>query len=381
MSAPLDDAIKQAKQFVSQNNADAALRVLKPFRKSLKGANSSHIELHQAFVETYLEKGELEKAYPLLVRVCELDPQGQIGGSDKFFTLGQIAGGSDGLGLITQGIENLSRQAGEFLQQEQAEKVVAGLLSMVEIWMTDLCMEPGAEEQCEELVNKAMEVSEEQSAETWAALGSMRISQQRFPEAAEAFGRSWHFFQAKKAAFDNEEQQSTSNIHAEFANMLQPLLNLAKMCIELGLYDMALEMEAAIRDIDEDNLEGLYLEAFTHYLICKLELFKIQNPQVEVNPGNVFEFNQHFQELPFVDANDLIKEHGWEARILLTYMVKLAENNDQNDEIKKELVNGATEVVSELGGFADIKDVIRYKKGEDVGDEEELELNELDRTA
>ncbi|CEP61409.1 Acl4p LALA0_S03e02212g [Lachancea lanzarotensis] len=380
MSAQLNEAITQAKQLVLQNNADAALRVLKPFRKSMKGANSSHIGLHQAFVETYLEKGELEKAYPLLVKSCELDPQGEIGGSDKFFTLGQIVGGSDGLGLITQGIENLSRQAGDFLQQEQAEKVVAGLLSMVEIWMTDLCMEPGAEEQCEELVSKAMEVSEEQSAEAWASLGSMRISQQRFPEAAEAFGRSWHFFQAKKTAFDNEEQQS-SNVHVEFANMLQPLLNLAKMCIELGLYDMALEIEAAIKDIDEDNLEGLYLEAFTHYLICKLELFKIQNPQVEVTPENVFEFNQHFQELPFAAANDLIKEHAQEARILLTYMIKLAENNDANDEIVNELVNGATEVVSELGGLADIKDVIRYKKGEEVGDEEEIEFTEVDQAS
>ncbi|SCV00702.1 LAME_0G11452g1_1 [Lachancea meyersii CBS 8951] len=375
MSHQLNDQIEEAKRLLGENNADGALRVLKPYRKSLKSTNSSHIELHQAFVEAYLENGQLERAYPLLVKACELDPQGQIGGSDKFFTLGQIAGGSDGLALITQGIENLSGQAGDYLKQEQAEKIVAGLLSMVEIWMTDLCMEPGAEAQCEELVSKAMEVSEEKSPEAWAALGSMRISQQRFPEAAEAFGRSWHFFQAKKSAFESEVQQGSGNTHTEFANMLQPLLNLAKMCIEMGLYEWALEIEAAVKDIDEDNLESLYLEAFTHYLTCKLELFKLQNPQVEVNPGNVYEFNQHFQELPFVNANELIQEHGQEARLILTYMVKLAENGDQNDEVVKELVSGAMEVLSELGGPADIKDVIRYRKGEEIGDEEEIEID------
>lgn len=70
-------------------------------------------------------------------------------------------GGQDGVSIITRGILNISNTGGEMLTNVQVEKIVGGLLSVIEIWMTDLCMEPNAEEQCEELIQKAMELTEE----------------------------------------------------------------------------------------------------------------------------------------------------------------------------------------------------------------------------
>ncbi|SCV05334.1 LANO_0H05204g1_1 [Lachancea nothofagi CBS 11611] len=376
----LEAAITTARSSLAENNAKDALKVLKPFKKSLKSTNSSNVELHQIFADIYLDDGQLDKAYPLLVRACELDPEGKVGGSDKFFTLGQIAGGEDGISLLMQGIEIVSSNAGDLLKQDQADKIVSGLLSMIEIWMTDLCMEANAETQCEELIAKAMEVSESQSPEAWAMLGSIRISQQRFADAAEAFTQSWRFFRDKKMSIENSAQQEASNLHSEFVELLQPLLNLAKMCIEMGLYEIALEIEGAIKDIDEDNLEGIYLEGFTHYLICKLELFKHKNPSLHLSPENVYEFNQHFQELPMELSNDSIQEHACEARLILSYMIKLAENSDSKDEVAMELVEGAKGLLPELGGPADMADLIKFRKGEEIGDDEEIEFEDNDET-
>ncbi|SCW04169.1 LAFE_0H07602g1_1 [Lachancea fermentati] len=368
----LESAISRAREALASSKHKEALNILKPYKKSLKNVNSSNVPLHQIYADIYLENGQLEKAYPLLVHACELDPRGEIGGSEKFFILGQVAGGSDGIQMFMQGIESISSQAGDSLQQEQADKIVSGLLSMIEIWMTDLCMEANAESQCEELIAKAMEVSENQSPEAWSVLGSIRISQQRFLEAIEAFSQSWKYFQVKKEAIEEAAKNvASASLHSEFVELLQPLLNLSKMCIEMGLYDISLEIIGAVKDIDEDNLEGYYLEGFTHYLVCKLNLFKLANPNINLSAENVYEFNQHFQELPLDQGNPIIQEDLHEARCALTLAEKLAENNDPDDEFVQEIVGGTRALLQELGGPVDMVQLMKYKKGEEDEDEDE----------
>ena len=171
----LEATIRQAKEALAENNAKKALKILKPFKSSLKKENASNVILNEVFADAYLDNGQVEEAYPILARACELDPEGQVGGPDKFFTMGQIMGGQDGVSIITRGIMNISNTGGEMLTNVQVEKIVGGLLSMIEIWMTDLCMEPNAEEQCEELIQKAMELTEGKSPETWSTLGSIKI--------------------------------------------------------------------------------------------------------------------------------------------------------------------------------------------------------------
>lgn len=144
------------------------------------------------------------------------------------------------------------------------------------------------------------------------------------------------------------------------------------------MYEISLEILAAIKDVDEDNLEGLYLEGFTHYLICKLELFKHKNPSIELNSENVYEFNQHFPELPLELSTESIGEHVREARLALTYMIKLAENSDIRDEVMMELTEGANSLLTELGGPVDITELIRSRKGEEVGDDEDIEFEEIE---
>ena len=62
----LQTAITQAKEALSGNNAKKALKILKPFKKSLKTENSSNPILLETFADAYLENGQVEKAYPIL---------------------------------------------------------------------------------------------------------------------------------------------------------------------------------------------------------------------------------------------------------------------------------------------------------------------------
>ncbi|CAB4255671.1 similar to Saccharomyces cerevisiae YDR161W Putative protein of unknown function [Maudiozyma barnettii] len=373
----LEETLKNVRVALSENDAKRALKLLKPFKKSLTSENSNNLNLKQVYAEAYLENGQLEKAYPILVSCCEIDPTGAIGGYDKFFTLGQIIGGKDGLNVMQKGIENVSSI--KEMTQEHTNKIVSGLLSMIEIWMTDLCMEPNAESECEQLITNAMEISGESSPEAWLTLGSIRISQQRFKDATIAFTQAWKYFEIKKNEAGKAALDNGAPTHEEYAEMLQPLSSLAKMCMEVGLYDIALKVENAIKDIDEDNLEGYYLEGFTNYLICKVEIFKQQNPDIDLSPENIYEFNQHIQEIPLQLENEAIAEPLQEARVALSFANKLGDNVDSNDEVANELISGTKALLGEIGGVVSDEELQQLRKGVPVDGEidEEIEIEYL----
>lgn len=373
----VNSCIKEAKKALSEHNVKDALKKLKPFKKSLK--STDNVSLIQVFADAYLDDGQLEKAYPLLSRACELDANGSQGGSEKFFTLGQVTGGQTGISILLQGIENISREAGESLNQEQTDKIVSGLLSMIEIWMTDLCMEPEAETQCEELLGKAMEISDGKSPEVWSMLGSIRISQQRFNEAIEAFTQSWNFFEIKRQDIEERSKAMEASTYEEHVQLLQPLLALAKMCIEMGLYEISLNILNAVRDIDEDNLEAYYLQGFTYYMLSKMEMFKVANPEVVVSPENMLEFNQHFKDLSLDLNNESLSETIQEARVALSFAYKIGQNIGAVDELTHELLAGTQELLEELGGPLSDQELASVRKGADdieAGNPEDM-LDEL----
>lgn len=371
--------IAEATEAISENNGKKALKILKPLKKSLETENASNVPLLETFADAYLENGQVDKAYPLLVKSCELDPKGTQHGCDKFFTLGQIIGGQDGIAILSQGIENMSNNNQQGISQVQVEKIVGGLLTMIEIWMTDLCMEPHAESQCEELINKAMEIAENKSPEAWSTLGSIRISQQRFGDASEAFTQAWNYFEEKKQRIAAEILDNNSaTTHQSYVDLLQPLLSLAKMCMEVGLYEIALKVEALVKEIDEDNLEGYYLEGFTNYLICKIETFKKSNPEVTLTPENIYEFNSHIQDVPLDLTNVDILENINDSRIALSFASKLGDNVDPSDEVAGELVNGTRALLQELGGPISDTELQKLRKGEALEEaDEEIDLDEL----
>ncbi|QLQ82354.1 hypothetical protein HG537_0H01150 [Torulaspora globosa] len=362
----IESCIQEAKKALCEHDVKEALKRLKPLKKSLK--STDNVSLIQVFADAYLDDGQLEKAYPLLSRACELDADGSRGGSEKFFTLGQATGGQMGLSILLQGIENVSKEAGEELNQEQTDKIVGGLLSMIEIWMTDLCMETEAEAQCEELLGKAMEICEGKSPEVWSMLGSVRISQQRYAEAIEAFTQSWNFFEIKRQDIESRARTMETSSYEEHVQLLQPLLSLAKMCIEMGLYDISLNILNAVTDIDEDNLEAYYLQGFTYYMISKMEMFKLTNPDVVVKPENMLEFNQHFKELSLDLNNETLSETIHEAKVALSFAYKLGQNVAAMDELTYELVAGTKEILDELGGPLSDQDLAAVRKGTDTGD-------------
>ncbi|KAL7424035.1 hypothetical protein Q5752_001620 [Cryptotrichosporon argae] len=132
---------------------------------------------------------------------------------------------------------------------EEKEMAVSALVAMVEIWMSDLCFEPSASDNCDALIARALALSPA-SAEARLSLASIRISQSKFDEA----------------------RQIAVGLYKEVDDPDSPLpslptrLLLVRLLLEHSLHAEALDVVGTVRDEDALELEGAYLEGWAWWL-------------------------------------------------------------------------------------------------------------------
>lgn len=217
--------------------------------------NAEDVDTLQALAEAYFEVGAAEAAQPLIERSIELDPEGEKGAA-KYLWLGQLLGGNRGLDLYVKGVTILQR-AMAAAENDAALRASTGLqlsqayLGMIEIWMTDLCMEAEAEQQCERLIAEAFLVCDV-DPEAWSVLGSIRISQLQNESAKEALAKAWQLF--------------SQSIDAEATdhNIVPRLVRLAQSMMELRMLEQVLEVTGALYRLDDQVADLYYLNALCH---------------------------------------------------------------------------------------------------------------------
>lgn len=391
----ISQLIADARALLQFSQAEKALELLTPIFES----NSCNVPFLQIFGETLLENNDLENAYNILIKACELDPTGDQG-TEKFLYLGQIIGGSDGLKYLDNGLNKLSVQLNainedkgeddnilvelskvyetkEQLQKYFIKKLNQGIFAKIEIWMTDLCMEPEAEDQCNDLIAYSLEL-DDQNPESLSLLSSIRISQQRVDEAKEALKTSWTLFQDKKTKLeeaannlqiDSEEknQSDSFEVGLEYMELIQPLLTLARFAIELELYEIAITISSNSQDINENILESYYYEALANILSAKQIAYKIQSSNVE-----------DYRDLEIKELmksqNSDIKAFIDEAKSALTQGYKITQTDSVDAD--PELIDQVLSLVDEVGGPIISELMPQRLEAEEEGWEEEINSDE-----
>ncbi|GMF99141.1 hypothetical protein B5S30_g5243 [[Candida] boidinii] len=420
----LGSIIVESSNYISQSEPEKSLELL---LNNFNNFENNAIYL-QTLGEAYLELGDVEKAYDFLIKACELDPTGSKS-VEKFFYLGQIIGGLDGLNSLKVGVEKLMSQLNfidelkakhsnnnnnnnteqeiilEISNQDESLKLLVnayhnfnsirkylikklnqGIFSMIEIWMTDLCMEENAEIECENLINLSIKL-DNKNPETLSILSSIRISQQRSNDAKELICESWELFKLKlnnlksassKTIQDNEdeeeeeeEEEDVNDINLETMELIQPLITLAKYAIELGLFEIAIEITGSIQNIDENSIESYYLEGFANYLIVKRIQNNISKDEDYLN------FNLNFQDLPInnkINENDDSFEFLKESRLSLSNAFKLLQIDSISNETDPELKETVNNLLKQVGGF-----ILKEKDTSGINEnnwEEQIELDD-----
>jgi hypothetical protein len=189
--------------------------------------------------------------------------------------LGQILEGMESVQCYQKGVELMRRDLKKADPKHHAvmvREVSAGLVSIAELWMTDLCFEPNAERNCEEASMGAVEV-DPTHPEAWHALASLRISQQQPERALEALQRGYALWKPKDDDDDDEEEGGNSRMDlgddgddsddGKELPAYASRLSAAKMFLELGQGETACDILNDLTLENEDDPELYFLLALS----------------------------------------------------------------------------------------------------------------------
>ncbi len=121
--------------------------------------------------------------------------------------MGQILEGAEAEQCYQMGVQLMKRDLASLSDEAQRKgltrELSAGLVSIAELWMTDLCFDPNAEQNCQEAARQAVD-ADPTHPEAWQTLASLCISQQQPERALEALQRGYDLW---KPTDDDEEEE------------------------------------------------------------------------------------------------------------------------------------------------------------------------------
>ncbi|WWC73063.1 uncharacterized protein I206_107028 [Kwoniella pini CBS 10737] len=135
---------------------------------------------------------------------------------------------------------------------EEKQMAVTALVAMIEIWMSDLCMEEAAEKNCDDLIQRALSISPN-DPEVKLSLASIRMSQSRFEDAKQVIISLYNDLEGREP-FD------------PILPALPVRLALSRLLLEHSFHLEALDILSTVREEDSLNIEGAYLEGWALYL-------------------------------------------------------------------------------------------------------------------
>ncbi|WVO15441.1 hypothetical protein L204_103099 [Cryptococcus depauperatus] len=315
-----DSLVDKAHTLIAQSNFELAIKFLE---RALE-VEPTHLEAKELVGIAELEGGDAEQGRQYLLEL--FPPHSSLAPShaSPYLYLAQSAENprealgyySTATAMLEKNIDGRDRkgkakQEGERRDEEDEERksAVNALVAMIEIWMSDLCMEEEAERNCDALIQRALLILPK-DPEVRLSLASIKMSQSRFEEAKEIAIQLY-------ADIENKEA---------FDQTLPPLparLALARLLLEHSEHLSALDVISTIREEDSLNVEGAYLEGWALYL--RAEAIN-ENPALLQAPVSSSEDNVEREEP--MSAEECLSE----AMRSLIECAKLYSDEDYLDE-------------------------------------------------
>ncbi|KAL8883880.1 MAG: hypothetical protein Q9215_007948 [Flavoplaca cf. flavocitrina] len=265
-----EQLVARATALLQTSQADealpVALKALKRLEKQDDALGLNALPVLNLLAEINLELGDADEARSYFSQASQLDPDGLTpeslgGGVEKFLWLAQLSdeGGRDSVAWFEKAItilrNDITSTFESALKAQKSKKLAAALCSVIEIYMTDLSWEPDAESRCESLITEAILIAPE-SAETLQTLANVRISQERIDEAKKALTDSLVLWKELPSGAENVPDFPTR-------------ISLARLLMEVGMENDAMEVLERLIEEDDTSVEAWYLGGWCAYLTAE----------------------------------------------------------------------------------------------------------------
>jgi len=209
-----------------------------------------------------LEVGEVEKAKQCLGRAIHLQPNS---GHTKYLTAAQLFTGTEARDLYLKGVEILQSniQSATVSSESRSEEVSAAssaLVAVSELYTTDLCDLPEAEQEAKRFIDLALE-ADQGNSEAWEALANYKLIIEDVEGAQEAMSQSLELWLPQHLTYcegKGEGKQTTLSYNSR--------LNTAKILLDLEVFDRATQVLDSLIEEDDEVVAPWYLMGWLNYL-------------------------------------------------------------------------------------------------------------------
>lgn len=199
-----------------------------------------------------IDSGHPEMAQLTLQQAIDIDPEH---GPGKYIALGQLREGKPALELFERAINLLKREES---QDHTTNKIISSTFcSMAEIYLTDLCYDDDAEQQCSKYVELALK-ADSSNFEAWQTKANFHLSQGDNDLASTNLTKSMQIWQS--IDFEDEEYPSY-----EFR------LVCARLLIELSRWEDARLLLEILSSEDDQIAEVWYLLALAYFSLDRFD--------------------------------------------------------------------------------------------------------------
>jgi len=240
-AASVEEALSQAEAFIAQYDHEGALKIY----EQVLSAQPDCTAVLDAAGELLLEIGEAEQAQALLTRSVQLAPEGNFA---TYMYLGQLMQGMDAVACFDRGCQLLLKE------MEQAEpghvkifrhRLSSALCARAEVYMTDLCDRPEAEQECAKSLASAVE-HDATNPDGWVAKANFHICQQDAATALQCLDRA---------------SDLISEMEDDDLPPFELRFTVAKLYVELAEHHKVIEAVEDLLCEDEDHVECLFILA------------------------------------------------------------------------------------------------------------------------
>uniref|UniRef100_A0A4W3HPD0 Si:dkey-12j5.1 n=1 Tax=Callorhinchus milii TaxID=7868 RepID=A0A4W3HPD0_CALMI len=227
----------------------------------------------------FAELGNSEKAKEIsFYRSVELRPEE---GHAKYMYLGQIHGGEEAVQYFRKGTELMIREyqkQKELVTQAAAcdpdnlevtsQNISTAFCSVAEIFLTDLCLEEGAADNCKEALEKALEY-DPSNPEALQLMASYLFSTEQQQEGKTFLMKSIEQWLPSYQKAVTEQQSQGDDDSEQLQNLFPPYesrITTGKLLIEAEEYEVAVEILEGLLEEDDEVVQVWYLLGWVCYL-------------------------------------------------------------------------------------------------------------------
>ncbi|KAL0481534.1 TPR repeat-containing protein [Acrasis kona] len=227
----LEETYQRVQTFRENFNYDAAIQELTDAQTQYP----NDTRILDLLGDVYVENADQGRATMTFKKSIKIAPDNNF---NKYMQMGQLSDGKEALQYFNKGLQilqSIKQSATKPIDYDESainKHIASGCCAVAELFMTDLCFEANAEQECEKALMAGLREDNDNNSQLLQTLANFRLCQVSNPVADPV--------QEAKKLMTKVVEQLLDNVSGDYNKPLYDFrINTVKICLEIGLVEEA----------------------------------------------------------------------------------------------------------------------------------------------